>query len=146
MAQMSTSSPSCQATVQHFVELAYKKIIHRISTLFLPSPQNNFDQTTFSKLALRHTLPHTPLRLPPATSNMATSELIAKVSTYVENHMGQYDASHDFEHIKRVIGGAHIIYHEIIATEPEHPELDLNLITLSALLRKFPIHWYMKQC
>jgi uncharacterized protein len=67
---------------------------------------------------------------------MATPELIAKVAEYVDTHMDQYDASHDFEHIKRVVGCAHLIHSEIVATQPEHPKLDLNLITLSALLRK----------
>jgi uncharacterized protein len=67
---------------------------------------------------------------------MATSDLIAKVAGYVEGEMSNYDASHDFEHIKRVVGCAHMIHSEIVATQPDYPELDLDLITLSALLRK----------
>jgi hypothetical protein len=82
------------------------------------------------------------LYLPSKDPNMATPELIARVAEYVDNHMGQYDASHDFEHIKRVVGCAHLIHAEIVATQPEHPELDLNLITLSALLRKYSCQPY----
>jgi uncharacterized protein len=70
---------------------------------------------------------------------MATLDLIAKVAAYVEDEMSKYDASHDFEHIKRVVGCAHMIHSQILATKPDHPELDLNLITLSALLRKSPL-------
>ena len=70
---------------------------------------------------------------------MATQELIIKVAAYVDNHMSKYDASHDFEHIKRVVGAAHKIHDEILATQPSHPEFNRDLITLSALLRK-PIH------
>jgi uncharacterized protein len=52
--------------------------------------------------------------------------------------MAKYDGSHDFNHIKRVVGLAHLIYREIIAEAEqqgeEEPELDLQVITLSALL------------
>lgn len=37
------------------------------------------------------------------------SDLIQKVETYVEEYMSHYDASHDYNHIKRVLGLAQII-------------------------------------
>jgi uncharacterized protein len=66
--------------------------------------------------------------------------LIPKVSAFVEKYMSNYDGSHDFNHIRRVVGLAHLIYKEIIARREESPlfeeeeDLDLNVITLAALL------------
>lgn len=67
--------------------------------------------------------------------------LIPKVSAFVEKYMSNYDGSHDFNHIRRVVGLAHLIYNEInkekqdsVAMFDEEPELDLHVITLSALL------------
>ncbi|KAE9971621.1 hypothetical protein EG328_005493 [Venturia inaequalis] len=37
------------------------------------------------------------------------SDLVQKVEAYVEEYMSHYDASHDYNHIKRVLGLAHII-------------------------------------
>ena len=65
---------------------------------------------------------------------MDSRELIVKAAAYVERVMSEYDASHDFEHIKRVIGGAHTIYSRILEAKPDS-ELDLGIITLGALLR-----------
>ena len=66
--------------------------------------------------------------------------LIPKVSAFVENYMSNYDGSHDFNHIRRVVGLAHLIYKEINAQKGESPmfdeqeDLDLHVITLAALL------------
>ena len=74
--------------------------------------------------------------------------LISKVSAYVEEYMSQFDGSHDFSHIKRVLGMSHLLFFSQITEESESasasassasrtqtkPELDLNVITLSALL------------
>ncbi|CZT09275.1 hypothetical protein WAI453_005704 [Rhynchosporium graminicola] len=66
--------------------------------------------------------------------------LIPKVTTFVQEYMSQYDGSHDFNHIKRVVGLAHKIYAEIIKTEEEsglfdkESDLDLHVVTLAALL------------
>jgi uncharacterized protein len=52
--------------------------------------------------------------------------------------MSNYDGSHDFNHIMRVLGLAHLIYSEITDTPndrpPAEPKLDLHIITLAALL------------
>jgi uncharacterized protein len=63
--------------------------------------------------------------------------LIPKVSGFVEKYMSKYDGSHDFNHIRRVVGLAHFIYTEIIKESEEDDEesdLDLHVITLAALL------------
>ncbi|TAQ87401.1 hypothetical protein B7494_g4298 [Chlorociboria aeruginascens] len=65
--------------------------------------------------------------------------LIPKVTMFVEGYMKKYDGSHDFNHIKRVLGLAHKIYNEVnVARERERlfdeVPLDLQIITLAALL------------
>jgi len=59
--------------------------------------------------------------------------------------MSKYDGSHDFNHIRRVVGLAHLIYTSItspprpsqsspLLTAEDIPDLDLHVITLAALL------------
>jgi len=67
--------------------------------------------------------------------------LIPKVTAFVEKYMSKYDGSHDFNHIRRVVGLAHLIYTEINKSREHSPlfdeddsDLDLHVITLSALL------------
>ncbi|KAG5801247.1 hypothetical protein H9Q74_012521 [Fusarium xylarioides] len=53
--------------------------------------------------------------------------LIGKVTKYVEEYMSKYDASHDFNHIKRVLRlSQHIQSHT--------PSTRQDLVTLAALL------------
>jgi uncharacterized protein len=47
--------------------------------------------------------------------------------------MNNFDGSHDFYHIKRVLGLAHTIYAEVSKSTP-NTELNLTIITLAALL------------
>jgi uncharacterized protein len=65
-------------------------------------------------------------------------ELINKVAVYVEEYMNHYDGSHDFNHIKRVVGLAHYIRNQITKSTPSSntspQSLDRDVITLSALL------------
>ncbi|TVY82575.1 Uncharacterized protein LSUE1_G002065 [Lachnellula suecica] len=67
--------------------------------------------------------------------------LIPKVTAFVEKYMSKYDGSHDFNHIRRVVGLAHLIYTEVNKEREESallfdeaPDLDLNIVTLAALL------------
>lgn len=66
--------------------------------------------------------------------------LIPKVSEFVEVYMSRYDGSHDFNHIRRVVGLAHVIYTEMNVLRARFPdladgeELDLHVLTLGALL------------
>jgi len=61
------------------------------------------------------------------------NDLISKVATYVEEYINNFDGSHDFNHIKRVLGLSHTLYFSLLKTSPEN-KLDLNIITLAALL------------
>ncbi|OLN85950.1 Uncharacterized protein YpgQ [Colletotrichum chlorophyti] len=63
-------------------------------------------------------------------ASTSSQDLVAKVTEYVEAYMAKYDASHDFNHIKRVLSLAHRIY----AQSPTTPTLDKQTITLAALL------------
>ena len=57
-----------------------------------------------------------------------------------EKAPSNYDGSHDFNHIRRVVGLAHMIYTELnkeMESSPlfdEEPDLDLHVITLAAFL------------
>lgn len=68
-------------------------------------------------------------------STTASTPLIPKVTAFVQQYMSKYDGSHDFNHIKRVVGLAHLIYKRLTEEAPSHTErLDLHVITLAALL------------
>ena len=63
------------------------------------------------------------------------AQLVSKVTTFVHKYMSMYDGSHDFNHIKRVTGLAHLIYERLKDDTPSHVEgMDLHAITLAALL------------
>jgi uncharacterized protein len=65
-------------------------------------------------------------------------ELIKKVEGRVREFMAKYDASHDFNHIKRVVRRAYLIHDKIIEAAidagSEAPKYDMATITLSAML------------
>lgn len=64
-----------------------------------------------------------------------STSLIPRVSGFVEKYMSNYDGSHDFNHIKRVVGLAHLIYNESKEEVLMYGiELDLHIITLAALM------------
>lgn len=60
-------------------------------------------------------------------------DLIKRVAAHVNTYMSQFDGSHDFHHIKRVLGLSHQIYQAQLDSDPRL-NLDLTVITLSALL------------
>lgn len=70
--------------------------------------------------------------------------LIALVTTRVQSYMLNFDGSHDFNHITRVVGLAHQIYHEILKNEP-NTKLHLGTITLGALLHDVGDRKYLKE-
>jgi len=73
--------------------------------------------------------------------------LIPKVTAFVEQYMSAYDGSHDFNHIRRVVGLASSIYSELLkeaASRGVEPDLDLHVITLSALLHDVGDKKYLK--
>ena len=63
------------------------------------------------------------------------AQLIPKVTAFVQKYMSKYDGSHDFNHIKRVVGLAHLIYKRLNEDAPSHIKgLDFHAVTLAALL------------
>ncbi|KAI9716518.1 MAG: hypothetical protein M1812_005249 [Candelaria pacifica] len=60
-------------------------------------------------------------------------DLIAQVKVYVKEYMSRYDASHDYNHVLRVLA----LSHQIAAQEIQGnltPQYDSSIITLAALL------------
>lgn len=55
--------------------------------------------------------------------------LLVTTRTYVQSYMSHYDSSHDFAHIERVLALAYLI-----AGASSTPPLDLDVVTLAALL------------
>ncbi|KAH7358416.1 HD domain-containing protein [Plectosphaerella cucumerina] len=66
-----------------------------------------------------------------ALALFADDDLVTKAAAYSETYMSNYDASHDWSHILRVVTLAHKIH---AATAPTRPSLSLRKITLAALL------------
>jgi uncharacterized protein len=67
------------------------------------------------------------------------SQLIAKVTAYVQQYMSHYDGSHDYAHIQRVLALA-----RQIASASSTPAYDPLAITLSALLHDVGDKKYLK--
>jgi uncharacterized protein len=93
--------------------------------------------------------PRKKKRTPKKNYNTA---LIPQVTGFVEKYMSKYDGSHDFNHIRRVVGLAHLIYTEInkekqasILFEDDKPDLDLHVITLAALLHDVGDKKYLQE-
>ncbi|KAF9882125.1 hd domain containing protein [Colletotrichum karsti] len=74
------------------------------------------------------------------SASLINDELVAKVTEYVEAYMAKYDASHDFNHIRRVLSLAHQIH----AQSPATPALDKQTVTLAALLHDVGDRKYLK--
>lgn len=72
-----------------------------------------------------------------------TDPLLLSVVQFVRQYMSQNDASHNFEHIQRVVGLAKHIY----AHSPDafRNRLDVRIITLSALLHDVGDRKYLKE-
>ncbi|RFU28541.1 hypothetical protein B7463_g7805, partial [Scytalidium lignicola] len=75
--------------------------------------------------------------------------LIPKVTAFVQKYMSAYDGSHDFNHIRRVVGLAHAIYTSVMEeaeseNAPPEFDLDLQVITLAALLHDVGDKKYVK--
>jgi len=60
----------------------------------------------------------------------ADDPLVQAITAYVKEYMKNYDASHDFHHIRRVVGLARHIYSQTSNKD----DLDLRTIHLAALL------------
>lgn len=65
--------------------------------------------------------------------------LVSQVTTYVKEFMNQYDGSHDYAHVQRVLGLA-----LTIAASPTTRQCDIHIVTLSALLHDVGDKKYLK--
>ncbi|KAH6713825.1 hypothetical protein DL95DRAFT_389851 [Leptodontidium sp. 2 PMI_412] len=77
-------------------------------------------------------------------------DLIEKVRDYVEIYMNKLDGSHDFNHIKRVVGLALLISSSITASTATNsttsaPSLDPTVITLGAMLHDVGDRKYLQE-
>ncbi|KAJ0107408.1 hypothetical protein J7T55_009373 [Diaporthe amygdali] len=68
--------------------------------------------------------------------------LLQSVICFVRQYMSQNDASHNFEHIQRVVSLSQYIYTH--SADPLRQHLDIRLITLSALLHDVGDRKYLK--
>lgn len=73
--------------------------------------------------------------------SLGTDPLIKTVTEFVKEYMSNYDASHDFGHIQRVVGLAHHIYTK---ESSANPALDLQTVILAALLHDVGDWKYLK--
>ncbi|CAN8106428.1 unnamed protein product [Discula destructiva] len=78
------------------------------------------------------------------TTILDTDPLLLSVVQFVQQYMSQNDASHNFEHIQRVVGLAKHIYTH--TTDPLlRNQLDFRVITLAALLHDVGDRKYLKE-
>ncbi|EFX04451.1 hypothetical protein CMQ_1379 [Grosmannia clavigera kw1407] len=74
--------------------------------------------------------------------SLTADPLVKAVTAAVRLHMSRYDGSHDFSHIRRVVGtAAYLAEHEQQQAGPS--VLNLRLITLCALLHDVGDHKYL---
>ncbi|KAK1771046.1 hypothetical protein QBC33DRAFT_555541 [Phialemonium atrogriseum] len=66
--------------------------------------------------------------------------LVKSVTEYVKSYMSNYDASHSFDHIERVVGLAR----RIASESPVEPALDPRIVVLSALLHDVGDRKYLR--
>ncbi|KAI1336106.1 hypothetical protein F5Y15DRAFT_396018 [Xylariaceae sp. FL0016] len=81
--------------------------------------------------------------MPPSIASViapADEGLVSAVADYVQKYMANYDGSHDFHHIERVLGLAKHIH----ALSPNEPERDPLVVELSALLHDVGDKKYLK--
>ncbi|KAH8881570.1 HD domain-containing protein [Thozetella sp. PMI_491] len=71
---------------------------------------------------------------------LSEDPLVNTVTAYVKDYMSNYDASHSYDHIERVVAVAKRIY----AESPAEPALDAKAILLSALLHDVGDRKYLK--
>ncbi|KAJ4395982.1 hypothetical protein N0V93_000198 [Gnomoniopsis smithogilvyi] len=72
-----------------------------------------------------------------------TDPLLLSVVQFVQQYMAQNDASHNFEHIQRVVGLAKYIYTQ--STDLFRSQLDFRIIKLAALLHDVGDRKYLKE-
>ncbi|KAI0164291.1 hypothetical protein GGR52DRAFT_113783 [Hypoxylon sp. FL1284] len=76
----------------------------------------------------------------PSAGQAVEGNLVQSVTEYVRSYMANYDGSHDFNHIQRVVGLARYIHAHL----PEAPRRDQQVVVLSALLHDVGDRKYLK--
>ncbi|KAI1462550.1 hypothetical protein F4805DRAFT_1037 [Annulohypoxylon moriforme] len=74
------------------------------------------------------------------TKDSVDEKLVSSVTEYVKSYMSNYDGSHDFNHIERVLGLAKYIH----AHSPDGPPRVHQVVILSALLHDVGDKKYLK--
>ncbi|KAI2469506.1 hypothetical protein F4781DRAFT_218743 [Annulohypoxylon bovei var. microspora] len=74
------------------------------------------------------------------TKDSVDESLVSSVTEYVKTYMSNYDGSHDFNHIERVVGLAKHIHTQ----SPGTPPRDHQVVILSALLHDVGDKKYLK--
>ncbi|KAI1662547.1 hypothetical protein F4813DRAFT_1143 [Daldinia decipiens] len=74
------------------------------------------------------------------TGHSAEESLVTEVTAYVRSYMSNYDGSHDFNHIERVVGLAKYIHDH----SPGRTTRDPQVVILSALLHDVGDKKYLK--
>ncbi|KAK4463977.1 hypothetical protein QBC42DRAFT_322131 [Cladorrhinum samala] len=74
-------------------------------------------------------------------NSFPSDPLVQSVTSYVKTYMENYDSSHDFDHITRVVNLAHHIYDN----SPDRSGLDLRVVHLAALLHDVGDKKYLKE-
>lgn len=77
------------------------------------------------------------------TTLLDTDPLLCSVIQFVQQYMSQNDASHNFEHIQRVVGLSKYIY--LHSAESFRAQLDLRVVFLSALLHDVGDRKYLRE-
>lgn len=78
------------------------------------------------------------------------SDLIPKVTAFVKTYMNRFDGSHDFNHIKRVVGTSHHILSKLRDKNspffsPAAKDINDDMVTLGALLHDVGDRKYLKE-
>lgn len=105
--------------------------IRTASILLASRPRSSISSKTAKK----------PTATRPRAPKMASKDLIPKVTSYVRTYMANYDPSHDYDHIRRVVRLAQRLH----AAEPASPPRDPAVVHLAALLHDVGDKKYLRE-
>lgn len=83
----------------------------------------------------------TPIPVPQVPILSADIPLFTSINTFVHTYMAQYDNSHDYQHILRVLSNTHRILQAELAS-PNPPTYNPTILFLAALLHDVGDHKY----
>lgn len=88
--------------------------------------------------------PLSTLPVPQVPISTSDTALFKAINTYVHAYMSQYDASHDYQHILRVLSNANLILQAETKTRPPSTPYNTTSLFLAALLHDVGDHKYAK--